>query len=135
MTGYLPRVWLLLDPSNAIDPYPYDRIPAVWKSVLEDLYIVVAGRTYLDHNPDLEIVQCRILDSASLELARAEVRPVRSPRPSLPSARRLLERASKLPDLSPEERAFLAALDYMTTGLVKGWPSRIASLDGPHPDR
>jgi hypothetical protein len=58
-------------------------------------------------------------------------------RPLLSTLRKLAQKIRKLPGLHPEERAYLAALDYVTgsaesaEGVATGCPERIASLHGP----
>jgi hypothetical protein len=130
----ISRTALRVPPTGANDTYVVSRIPAVW--LLDPdapLYVVIAGRRYLAARPDLDPVECRILDAKTLEEAQAIVTKRSRGRPSRKQLTRLAERISALPEPFSEEKAFLAALEYVTTGLVKGWPPRIASRNGKLP--
>lgn len=116
------------------DGYSISRIPAVWLLDPEDgIYVVIAGRRYLAARPALDPVECRILDATTLEEAHGIVTPKTQKRPQLPELKRLAKRIAKLSGASPEETAFLAAIEYVTSGLVMRWPTRIASLHGKLP--
>lgn len=115
----------------AKDTYVVSRIPAVWLLDPDDgIYVVIAGRRYLDAHPDLDLIECRILDAKTLEDAQAIVTPKPRLRPTLKELKKLAKKIAKLPGASPEELAFLSAVEYVTAGIVKSWPGRIASMDG-----
>ncbi len=131
MIVWLKRSWLTA--TKYPDLTPPDRIPTVWRSddvSGEPQYLVVSGRKYLAAHLDLEVVQCKIIEASDFLTAREKARPVPTGRPLLGTLRKLAAQIAALPDPTPEERAFLAALEYMTQGVVKSWPGRIASMDG-----
>jgi hypothetical protein len=131
-TVVLSRSALRVPQSGADDDhYAVSRQPAVWLlDPDEGIYVLIAGRRYLAARPEIDRIECRILDAATLEEARAMVAKHPRSRPSVKQLARLAKKIAKLPSPSPEERAFLAAVEYATAGLVKSWPGRIASLDG-----
>jgi hypothetical protein len=112
------------------DEYAASRLPAVWP-LDETVYVVIAGRRFLNARPNLDPVECRILEASTLEEAQEIVTPHRAGRPGLKVLRRLANKLARIPEASPEERAFFAAIEYATTGVVKDWPGRIASMKEP----
>lgn len=138
MIAWLKRSWLAT--TKFPDTTPPDRIPVTWRSDDvggEPQYLVVSGRKYLTAHRELEVVQCKIVEAPDFLAAREKARPAPTGRPLLGTLRKLAAQIAALDDPTPEERAFLAALEYMTRGVVKGWPGRIASMNGNRrlPDR
>lgn len=125
-TALLDRSSLRI-PAQHRDDYPVSRRPVVWP-LDEGVSVLIAGRRYLAANPQLDRIECRIIEASSLAEAQEIVAVHHSNRPSIRSLRRLHARLSKLEAPSTEERAFAAAIEYVTTGLAKGWPPRIDGL-------